>query len=159
MTSDILTFNSAAQSDNLGSEYSVGSLVRPNNQSPAGRPPMGSHTRMRQALPPSAGSLTMTEAVDPNLDDDEVSSSPVPDGVLYLRGLSTHDDQEGQSARPRVRWTSDTVDNEHMGKKKSKVCCIFKKQRNWDESDSEDSDSSCCHDDEPNEYERMPKYN
>lgn len=26
--------------------------------------------------------------------------------------------------RKRVTWTEDTVDNEHMNKKSSKVCCI-----------------------------------
>lgn len=39
----------------------------------------------------------------------------------------------------RVQWTTDTVDNEHMGKKKSKCCCIYKKKRNWNESDSSES--------------------
>ncbi|ETA55725.1 hypothetical protein VCUG_02843 [Vavraia culicis subsp. floridensis] len=28
--------------------------------------------------------------------------------------------------RRRVTFTPDTVDNEHMGKKKSKCCCIYK---------------------------------
>lgn len=32
------------------------------------------------------------------------------------------------------------MDNEHMGKKKSKKCCIFHKQRPFDESDSEEED-------------------
>ncbi len=27
--------------------------------------------------------------------------------------------------KKRVTWTEDTVDNEHMNKKSSKVCCIF----------------------------------
>uniref|UniRef100_A0A1I7XFZ1 E3 ubiquitin-protein ligase PPP1R11 n=1 Tax=Heterorhabditis bacteriophora TaxID=37862 RepID=A0A1I7XFZ1_HETBA len=39
-----------------------------------------------------------------------------------------------------VAWTIDTVDNEHMGKKKSKCCCIYKKRKNWQESSS-DNDS------------------
>lgn len=33
----------------------------------------------------------------------------------------------------KVTWTEDTVDNEHMGKKKSKICCIFcSKNKNTD---------------------------
>ena len=28
----------------------------------------------------------------------------------------------------RVSWTEDTIDNEHMNKKSSKVCCIFYKE-------------------------------
>jgi protein phosphatase 1 regulatory subunit 11 len=27
--------------------------------------------------------------------------------------------------RRRVTWAEGTIDNEHMGKKKSKICCIF----------------------------------
>merc|ERR1711879_603551 len=40
----------------------------------------------------------------------------------------------------RVHWTNDTVDNEGLGRKKSKKCCIFHKKREWDESDSESSE-------------------
>jgi len=48
-------------------------------------------------------------------------------------------------ASRRVQWTEDTVDNEHMNKKKSKCCCIYKKPLKFGESDSEDSDSDCEH--------------
>lgn len=27
--------------------------------------------------------------------------------------------------RKKVTWTQDTIDNEHMNKKSSKICCIF----------------------------------
>ena len=41
-----------------------------------------------------------------------------------------------------VRFRSDVVDNEGMGKKISKKCCIYHKKKRWNESDSEeDSDS------------------
>lgn len=51
-----------------------------------------------------------------------------------------------ESSEPRVRWAEDTIDNEFMGKKKSKCCCIYKKPRKWDEdSDSEDSDCETGH--------------
>lgn len=36
-----------------------------------------------------------------------------------------------------MRWSSETHDNEHDGKKSSKSCCIFHKPRAWDESSSE----------------------
>merc|ERR1711970_376940 len=55
--------------------------------------------------------------------------------------------------RPRVSFTQDTVDNEGMGKKSSKVCCIYKKPKAFGESSSE-SDSS---DDDVSPYERKPK--
>lgn len=31
---------------------------------------------------------------------------------------------------PRVSFTSDTINNEHLNKKKSNVCCIFKTGKN-----------------------------
>ena len=51
------------------------------------------------------------------------------------------------SDRPNVTWREDTVDNEHLGRKSSKRCCIFHKARKFGESSSEsessdDSDSS-----------------
>ena len=47
--------------------------------------------------------------------------------------------------RKKVKWTSETVDNEHLGKKKSKCCCVFVKKRAFGESDSEESDGDCEH--------------
>jgi protein phosphatase 1 regulatory subunit 11 len=43
-----------------------------------------------------------------------------------------------QDPRPHVRWTEDTVDNENQGRRKSKICCIFKKKRNFGEDSSDD---------------------
>lgn len=43
-----------------------------------------------------------------------------------------------------VQWAEDVVDNEGLGKKSSKKCCIFHKQRAFGEwSDGEDSDAEC----------------
>ncbi|KAI8771164.1 E3 ubiquitin-protein ligase PPP1R11 [Biomphalaria glabrata] len=39
----------------------------------------------------------------------------------------------------KVKWTTDTVDNEFMGKKKSKCCCIYEKPKVFGESDSSSS--------------------
>ncbi|XP_077986634.1 E3 ubiquitin-protein ligase PPP1R11-like [Glandiceps talaboti] len=47
----------------------------------------------------------------------------------------------------KVKWDEDTVDNEHMNKKKSKCCCIYEKPKAFGESSSEDSedDDDCGH--------------
>ncbi|KAF7686341.1 E3 ubiquitin-protein ligase PPP1R11 [Silurus meridionalis] len=37
----------------------------------------------------------------------------------------------------KVEWSSDTVDNEHMGRRSSKCCCIYEKPRQFGESSSE----------------------
>eukprot|EP00951_Prasinocladus_malaysianus_P039051 scaffold433836_cov55-Prasinocladus_malaysianus.AAC.1 len=43
-----------------------------------------------------------------------------------------------------VRWTDDTVDNEGMGRRSSKKCCIYHRKRAFgDWSDDEDSDAEC----------------
>lgn len=44
-------------------------------------------------------------------------------------------------ARPHLRWAEGTVDNENQGKKSSKRCCIFHKNKAFGESDSEESES------------------
>ncbi|CAJ0577121.1 unnamed protein product, partial [Mesorhabditis spiculigera] len=51
--------------------------------------------------------------------------------------LRLADREPDTDAIPHVRWTADTVNNEGMGKKKSKCCCIYKKVKRWDESDTE----------------------
>ena len=49
--------------------------------------------------------------------------------------------------QPAVRWDESVVDNEGMGRKSSKRCCIFHKQRAYDESSTDTSDQE---DDEGN---------
>jgi hypothetical protein len=92
---------------------------------------------------------------------EEDLTSPLPSGVsavLILRAEAT-------IRAPRVHWTPETVDNEHLGRKKSNgiirclsdralVCCIFHPKE----------DSGCapsCHADDDtawNAYEVQPKY-
>ncbi|XP_060595767.1 E3 ubiquitin-protein ligase PPP1R11-like [Ruditapes philippinarum] len=40
----------------------------------------------------------------------------------------------------KVKWSNETVDNEHLNKKKSKCCCIYEKPRMFGESSDEDDD-------------------
>mmetsp|Transcript_12694 Transcript_12694/g.32886 ORF Transcript_12694/g.32886 Transcript_12694/m.32886 type:complete len:145 (-) Transcript_12694:984-1418(-) len=55
--------------------------------------------------------------------------------------------------KKKLKWSEDTVDNENMGRKKSKKCCIFHKKKRFDESSSEeDSDSDeALHDEQCND--------
>ena len=61
--------------------------------------------------------------------------------VLRLRGA--HD----PSARRRIQWAEDVVDNENLGRKSSKVCCIYHAPKEVGES-SDESDSSSSSDDD-----------
>ncbi|PLW11925.1 hypothetical protein PCANC_07768 [Puccinia coronata f. sp. avenae] len=51
-----------------------------------------------------------------------------------------------QRRQPRVQWQDNVIDNEGLGRKKSKVCCIYNKPKAFDESsdESDHSDSDCC---------------
>ncbi|KAI5204100.1 hypothetical protein AUEXF2481DRAFT_8169 [Aureobasidium subglaciale EXF-2481] len=50
------------------------------------------------------------------------------------------------SERRGIQWAEDVIDNEGMGKKSSKVCCIYHKPRKAGESSDEDSSSSSSSD-------------
>ncbi|KAF9328206.1 Type 1 phosphatases regulator ypi1 [Podila minutissima] len=80
--------------------------------------------------PATHGSRTMI--LDPTETYEEPTDPIV--GVLELTG-------EPSTGR-RVQWDEEVVDNEHMGKKKSKICCIFKKQKEFGESSDESSSES-----------------
>lgn len=46
----------------------------------------------------------------------------------------------GLRDRPGISWTQDTIDNEHLGRRSSKRCCIFHKVKRFGESDSDETD-------------------
>ena len=61
-------------------------------------------------------------------------SQPVP--VLTLRASENKENiKDGKKTqdKPNIRWDEGTVDNENMGKKKTKICCIFHPQDEDDE--------------------------
>ncbi|KAK4866274.1 hypothetical protein LT330_008615 [Penicillium expansum] len=64
------------------------------------------------------------------------------------------DTSEASSSSRRIRWSEDVVDNEGMGKKSSKVCCIYHKARPVGESSSEESSSSSSDSDSESEDDR-----
>ncbi|KAK0171138.1 hypothetical protein PV328_008895 [Microctonus aethiopoides] len=58
----------------------------------------------------------------------------------------------------KVQWTSSTVDNENMNKKKSKCCCIYEKPKDFGESSSDESDDECehCHGHKEAHKQKLP---
>ncbi|KAH3677243.1 hypothetical protein WICMUC_001824 [Wickerhamomyces mucosus] len=86
--------------------------------------------------------------------------------ILHLRGVKTDNAENStQNARPKVRWQEGTVDNENLNRKKSKICCIFHPQVDFEEgedcqacdSDRDSSSSSSSSESESDEEIRRAK--
>ncbi|KAF9899601.1 hypothetical protein EC991_008541 [Linnemannia zychae] len=96
---------------------------------------IGSRLRTRGAGGQTAtyGSRTMT--LNPtDIEEESADETDHDHGVLSLTGEP--------STERRVQWDDDVIDNEHLNKKKSKICCIFKKQKEFGESSDESSSES-----------------
>ncbi|OXA38914.1 E3 ubiquitin-protein ligase PPP1R11 [Folsomia candida] len=76
----------------------------------------------------SNSTLTLTETEPPRLHE------PAPSVRLVLKKPKNS---------KKVNWTTETVDNEHMDKRKSKCCCIYKKPHVFGESSSESEEDEC----------------
>jgi protein phosphatase 1 regulatory subunit 11 len=116
----------------------AGNSPRPRAPAPARHlAPGAAGPSQRRAI---SGSATQTITPDGNLSSRSASPESL---VLRLRGA--HDTsrlQRRTSPRRRIQWAEDVVDNEGLGRKSSKVCCIYHKTREIGESSSEDDSSS-----------------
>ncbi|GAM89675.1 hypothetical protein ANO11243_077140 [Dothideomycetidae sp. 11243] len=92
------------------------------------------------------GSTTTTSTIDG-------PSIQINGPTLRLRAESS----EATQSR-RIQWAEDVIDNEGMGKKSSKVCCIYHKPKNAGDSSSDDSssDSDSDSDSEPDLSRAQP---
>ncbi|MCJ1414599.1 hypothetical protein MMC32_000926 [Xylographa parallela] len=92
--------------------------------------------------PLHAGSSTTTlDSSAPTATRSPPRRGPVPIGTLRLRAAST--------PRRGIRWAEDVVDNEGLGRKSSKVCCIYHKPHPVGESSSESSSDDDSSESEP----------
>ncbi|KAJ6004076.1 hypothetical protein N7522_005721 [Penicillium canescens] len=88
------------------------------------------------------------------------STARVPATLRLRAEEAPTNTREETSASRRIRWSEDVVDNEGMGKKSSKVCCIYHKARPVGESSSEsDSDSSSSDSDSDSNDDRAKRAN
>lgn len=76
--------------------------------------------------------------------------------VLTLRAASNsldEDDKSKEKDQSNVRWKQDVIDNEHMNKKKTKICCIYHPQDSDEEleGNTESNDHFHFHHNENNE--------
>lgn len=79
-----------------------------------------------------AGTTTSTETVTQAV----LRILPTPDGTGTTQEVASSELQK------QVSWVDGTLDNEQLGRKSSKVCCIYHKPRAFAESSSESSSSS-----------------
>ncbi|CAN8315507.1 unnamed protein product [Cochlearia groenlandica] len=84
---------------------------------------------------PSSSATTSTYVI---LENTVSQSQPTERLVLRLN----------KKKKKTVSWKDGTVDNEFLQKKSSKKCCIFHKQKPFDEDDSEEEE------DEDHKHER-----
>ncbi|CAD6500930.1 BgTH12-06634 [Blumeria graminis f. sp. triticale] len=114
----------------------MSSTSRALRQSSGGRT---TYQRDSRRVPTSSQTIALSASTE--LSDTE----PIP--VLRLRGASL----DNSTATTRsIRWDESVVNNEGMGKKSSKVCCIYHAPREFGESSEESSsDSDSSDTDEP----------
>ncbi|KAG8378428.1 hypothetical protein BUALT_Bualt08G0136300 [Buddleja alternifolia] len=106
---------------------------------------MARPTSSRQSIPsasttPSTATSTTTVTLETASSSNEQPPQITDSLVLKLK-----------RPKKKVTWKEGTVDNEFMNKKSSKKCCIFHKEKPFDEDDSDaegdcDCDCDCDHD-------------
>ncbi|KAI7905207.1 phosphatase inhibitor-domain-containing protein [Cokeromyces recurvatus] len=102
-------------------------------------------TRMREETPTTGhGSRTLTvnetDIQSPSEESMNTSDEGEEVGVLRLTG-----DMNARGRRV-IQWDESVIDNEHLNKKKSKICCIYHKPHAVGESSDESSSSSSSSD-------------
>ncbi|KAJ5808930.1 hypothetical protein N7474_010199 [Penicillium riverlandense] len=108
-------------------------------------------SRTRQPLSSRSLPQTTTETRD--------SSTLRVSGTLRLRGEDASSTSAEPSPARHIRWSEDVVDNEGMGKKSSKVCCIYHKSRPVGESSSESESSDSSSSDSDSDNDLGPRMN
>ncbi|KIX05291.1 uncharacterized protein Z518_06163 [Rhinocladiella mackenziei CBS 650.93] len=117
---------------------------RLNNAHNPPRPGGSRHLAVNQTDSPSRHSSTgsATQTVTPIDSASSRSASPEP-LVLHLRGAhNASGTNTARGHRRQITWAEDVIDNEGLGRKSSKVCCIYHKTREFGESSSEEDSSS-----------------
>lgn len=102
-------------------------------------------TAIRQFQPSATGTATLTITID------EASSQP--EAASSSSSSSSHQRPRNETLvltlkpkkKKKVTWKEGTVDNEFLNRKSSKKCCIFHKDKPFDEDYSDDEDENKGH--------------
>ncbi|QSS59281.1 hypothetical protein I7I51_08714 [Histoplasma capsulatum] len=106
--------------------------------------------RLRTAGASSTSTITQGETTGGLQQQHQQQRQFIITGRLRLRAEADNTAVTGtgtdQVTRRSIRWAEDVVDNEGLGRKSSKVCCIYHKARPVGESSSESSSDSSSND-------------
>lgn len=89
---------------------------------------------MAEKLPDATTSKTVTLDAEEEKEGDEVDQGEKTVKLKLQKKASTES--------RKVTWTEETVDNEHLNRKKSKCCCIYVKPKKFVPGEEESSDDS-----------------
>lgn len=101
--------------------------------------------------PPETGStITVTQTGN---HESSLAAPRSPTVTLKLRegGEKQENNESKDSGRKKVSWTNETVDNEGMGRKSSKCCCIYVKPKTKRVKDGDGSNGQSSEDDSSDE--------
>lgn len=98
--------------------------------------------------PPQAAAESRTQSTElESLSAQTATVTLTETSTSSVASMSQRQDQDEEvyslsltSQRPNVTWDTSTIDNEGLGRKSSKRCCIFHKPRDFGESSSESDD-------------------
>lgn len=111
-------------------------ITQASNLSSSSTDAVMSHGRQLTSQNPTSNSrVSSISRVQDNTSNIQVT------GTLRLRAEDDASDARDETPTRHIRWRQDVVDNEGMGKKSSKVCCIYHKTRPVGESSSESESS------------------
>ncbi|XP_051035046.1 E3 ubiquitin-protein ligase PPP1R11-like [Phodopus roborovskii] len=84
----------------------------------------------------------MEESISKLTEDISETTVGLEDG---LKNINLSNPLEKAKSDKRVEWSSDTIDNEHLGHHSSECCCVHEKPSAFDESssESENDDDNC----------------
>lgn len=89
---------------------------------------------------PGAGSVTITIHEPSSSSAAASAAAPPPAAAATTTAGEVLTLRLAPRRKKKVSWQAGTVDNEFMNKKSSKKCCIFHKNKSFDEDDSDEED-------------------
>ncbi|XP_047977720.1 protein phosphatase 1 regulatory subunit INH3-like [Salvia hispanica] len=97
------------------------------------RPTNSRQLNIAPSTAPATGTTTTTVSIETSSSSSSNQQPQIRDSLVLKLKLP----------KKKVSWKEGTVDNEFMNKKSSKKCCIFHKEKPFDEDGSDDE---CDHD-------------